>query len=63
MAKEKLGYQANGRLKKSEKVEKAHLTIKKFICPNCHNEIEGNKTEFGEGKLCPVCGSVMIHQY
>ena len=39
-----LGYQANGRLKK-EDVEMASLSIKKFICPNCHREEEANKKQ------------------
>jgi len=57
-----LGYQANGRLKK-EDVEMASLSIKKFICPNCHREEEANKKQFGDGRTCMICGSIMIQQY
>jgi NAD-dependent SIR2 family protein deacetylase len=61
--KKSLGYQANGRLKPAEKEEHAHLKIKKFICPDCQKEIDAEKTEFGEIKACPACGTVMLQQY
>lgn len=63
MEDEKLGYQANGRLKRTDQVEKANLTIKKFICPNCRKEVEGHKLEFGEQQKCPDCGTAMLQHY
>lgn len=57
-----LGYQANGRLKK-EKVEKANLSVKKFVCPSCHLEESTTKKQFGDEYTCPKCGTVMIQQF
>ena len=57
-----LGYQTNGRFKK-EDFEKANLSIKKFLCPNCHREEEADKKQFGDSRICPVCGSIMTQQY
>jgi len=61
--KKSLGYQANGRLSPDDKVEKASLSLKKFLCPECKHEIEINKEEFGEAKRCPLCDTVMVQQY
>ena len=60
--KKSLGYQANGRLKK-ENVETANLAIKKFVCPNCHEEQDAEKKTFGEVRTCKICGNVMLNQY
>ena len=57
-----LGYQANGRLKK-EKVEKAKLYVKKFVCPECNFEEEADKKQFGDIVKCPKCGIAMIQQF
>jgi len=57
-----LGYQANGRVKKNE-FEKAGMSIKKFICPNCHREDAAEKKIFGEARKCGDCGTVMLNQY
>jgi hypothetical protein len=57
-----LGYQANGRLKPAKKSEQANLSIKKFLCPNCRNQEEANKDEFGGSRKCRVCGTQMIQQ-
>lgn len=58
-----VGYQANGRLRPAEESEKANLSMKKFLCPNCNNEEEANKEEFGEVKKCAVCNTAMLQQY
>ncbi len=57
-----LGYQANGRSKKS-KFEKAGRSIKKFTCPDCHREDVAEKKIFGEVRKCRDCGTVMLNQY
>lgn len=57
-----MGYQANGRLKE-HKTERAGLSIKKFVCPNCHFEEEAKKNTFGEVRKCRDCKTTMLSQF
>jgi len=57
-----LGYQANGRVEEN-KYEKAGMSIKKFICPDCHAEEVAEKKTFGEVRKCKYCKTTMLNQY
>ena len=57
-----LWHQENGRIKPAEKKDYARVSIKIFICPECHHSIEVNRTSFGETILCPNCKVPMIQQ-
>jgi transcription elongation factor Elf1 len=54
-----LGYQANGRLKPSDRSESASFIAKNFVCPDCGHEKKATKKEFGEGLKCEKCGQIM----
>jgi len=57
-----LGYQANGRLKPSDKKNYAHLSVKEFVCPECSYILEMSKGSFGETVLCPECKNPMYQK-
>lgn len=60
---ESLRFAANGRLKPADKKEIANKKAKKFICPNCENDVEMSSIQFGENIICPKCQTVMLIQY
>jgi len=61
--KASLGYQANGRLKPTDKSEYANKNIKTYKCPKCDYKIELPDNEFGESMLCPNCNEMMKRVY
>lgn len=54
-----LGYQANGRTKPTEKKDKANISMKRFICPECNSSQVLSQGSFGETVLCSECGASM----
>jgi Zn finger protein HypA/HybF involved in hydrogenase expression len=52
-------FKENGRVKPTEKKENANLFSKTFNCYTCGEVSNDRGTSFGEGKICPKCGSVM----